>query len=74
MLAAIQGHESIIARLLECEDIDVNAKDENGKSALRCAAYKGDELVVARLLKCANIDVDAQGKDGFCAIMGAGCE
>jgi ankyrin repeat protein len=57
------GHESVVQLLLnERDDIDVKAKDDNGRTALMLAAKGGYEAVVKQLL-VERDDVDINAKD-----------
>jgi ankyrin repeat protein len=60
--AASQGQGAVVQRLLK-KGADVNAKNMNGQTALRCAADKGRETVV-RLLLEKGADVNAKDKNG----------
>ena len=73
MLAVENGDTAIVDRLLECENIDINAKNKNGVTALMFAAKSqpgsGRTEIVDRLLKCENIDINAKNKNGVTALM-----
>jgi ankyrin repeat protein len=58
MIAARCGSESVIDLLLACEDLDINAKNPNGETALWFAAYAGNRSVVISLLRCKGISID----------------
>jgi ankyrin repeat protein len=62
---ALSGHEAI-ARLLLKAKAKVDAKDNNGWTALHQAALGGHEAM-ARLLLDAKAEVDAKGNDGWTA-------
>ena len=70
-LAACRGGYLEIARsLLECEDMDPNAKANNGQSALWCACHKGREQLLQWFLdtlKTGFLDWEtaADGLEGF---------
>ena len=66
MDAASGGYPDIVRLLLAQPDIDVNAQDNNGGTALM-AAGEGD---VVRLLLAAGADVNAQASDGETALFG----
>ena len=57
--------------LLEYEDINVNAQDYNGCTALIFASFEGHFDIVNRLLECKEIDVKEQDKCGWNALMWA---
>jgi cytohesin len=50
--------------LLNAKGIDVNAKDEDGKTPLHWAMHPGMEKTVEQLLKVKGIDVNARDKEG----------
>ena len=58
MLAAANGHNRIVERLLLRGDIDVNTSSKRRKTALIIATQKGHEEVVRLLLKRDDIDVN----------------
>ena len=68
MVSSFFGHESVIGQLLvEHNDVDVNARDEEtGWSALTLAASEGHEAVVKLLLERDDVDVNEEEN-------GAGC-
>jgi ankyrin repeat protein len=55
--AAEEGHEAVVRLLLE-HKADVDAKNEDGETALLMATKKGHEVVV-RLLQSATQDLNA---------------
>ena len=73
MLAVYGGRTAIVDRLLACENIDINAQDKNGMTALMLAIQSkpGPERIIDRLLACENIDINAQDKYGITALMSA---
>ncbi|KAF8421802.1 ankyrin repeat-containing domain protein [Tirmania nivea] len=50
--------------LLERNDVDINATDNNGRSPLSLAAGRGHEAVVRLLLERNDVDVDSNDKYG----------
>lgn len=56
-MAAENGHVEVIKALAEL-GADINAKDENGKTPLYCAAMSGQNGITLVLL-CLNIFVDS---------------
>ena len=52
------------ARLLEKEGIDLNSKDNNGRTPLSWAAEKGHEEVVGQLLEKKGIDLNSNDNNG----------
>lgn len=63
--------EAIITFLLHVPDIDINAQDSRGKTALMLAANCGNEHVVKLLVQMPNINVNAQDKYGNTALIEA---
>ena len=57
------GHEAVVRLLLECEDVDVNSKDNIECTALWLAASKGHRGIVEVLLRQPGIDLCTPGKD-----------
>lgn len=49
-LACQMGHEKIVAKLLYCDRIDIDAQDAQGNTALHLACFGNFETVVAMLL------------------------
>lgn len=66
--AARNGRLDIVNRLLENPNIDVNAKDYYGYTALIWAADKGRLDIVNRLLQVPYIDVNAKSNHGKTAL------
>jgi ankyrin repeat protein len=44
------GYKNIVSSILEREDVDVNSKDQSGRTPLWWAAQNGNEAVVKVLL------------------------
>ena len=65
MLAAFRGNTAAVINLLE-RGANVNARDEDGDTALMFAAYKGHALVVALLLQY-GANVYARARNGWTA-------
>ncbi|KAK2794856.1 hypothetical protein FQN50_009841 [Emmonsiellopsis sp. PD_5] len=61
--AADGCHVSSVGILLDHPDVDVNAKNKAGMTALHVAAYKGNERVVNMLLDHPGINVDCRNLD-----------
>ena len=55
-MAAQEGHEHIVVRLLKCTYIDVDAQQKNGGNAIKFAANNGHESTIA-LLASAGADL-----------------
>ena len=64
--AAWQGHESIVALLLE-KGVEVNTQVKDGRTALHLVAEAGHASVVALLLE-KGVEVNTQDKDGLTAL------
>jgi ankyrin repeat protein len=60
LLAAKQGHTTVVELLLNEGDMDPNARNEGGQTPLLCAAKRGHEQVV-KLLLDRGANVNAQG-------------
>ena len=58
-----------INALKEFPNVDVNAKDEDGKTALMYSAIYGDTKILITLLSLSGIDVNAEDEDGRTALM-----
>ena len=56
--------DEVVALLLQRSDVNVNSKDEDGRTPLSFAAERGFEKVLARLL-LAHGDVELESKDKF---------
>jgi hypothetical protein len=67
MTAALLGHTEIVQLFLE-KGADVNAKDNDGWTALMIAAEKGHSEIVQLLLE-KGADVNAKDNDGVTALM-----
>ena len=68
MWAAENGHEAVVRLLLEKEDVDINAKDNEGMTSLLQAVRCGKDAVARLLLKRVDIDINAKNKEGKTAI------
>ena len=74
MVAAVNCHLSVIERLLEVPEIDVNKQNISGNSALMLATDRegaGYTAVVQRLLQVPGINVNLPNKDGMTALIRA---
>ena len=69
IIAAIGGHTDRVKALLE-QGVDVNAKDNDGYTALFFAALKGHTDTVKALLE-QGADVNAKTNDGLTALLAA---
>ena len=67
--AAYNGRTEAVKALISQPNIDVNAQNEDGITALILAAFHGHTEVVKALISQPNIDVNAQDKDGDTALM-----
>ena len=66
--AAREGHADAVEELLKTPGIDVNAKDDNGNTALLEAARFGHDHV-ARVLLAAGANTKVRDKDGKTPLM-----
>ncbi len=62
------GNKEIVRRLLKVPGIDVNLKDENGRTALMIATEMREEETVEMLLKVPGIKVNLQDEKGKTAL------
>ena len=67
MRAIDNRHESVVQYLLSLPDININATNENGSTALHVAVLKNDEVTIQQLLQAGvNTSVaDAGGKTAY---------
>ena len=73
MLAAFNGHAPVLGYLLD-QDVAVDARDANGRTALMYAS-SGPFLEAVQLLLDAGAEVNVQGtQEGFSALMTAASE
>jgi|GEM_PF-2242482 ankyrin repeat protein len=70
-IAAEQGDMQALNRLLQTPDINVNAADGDGRTALMLAVRNGYDEVMNRLLQEPTINVNAQAYDGTTILMQA---
>ena len=73
IVAALSGHQEVVALFLQQPGIDTNAADLQGWTALHWAAYIGQEDaglgVLRRLLACTSIDPNVKNVAGKTPIM-----
>ena len=72
LLTASAGVDTEAIAALIADGVDVNAKDERGRTALYCAAYQGAREVMETLLD-AGADIDAATSHGRTALHVAAC-
>ena len=66
LLAAIQGHEGVAARLLERKDVNTDTRNDAGCTPLFYAALNGHEGVVALLLARGDVTLQSlPSKEGY---------
>ena len=58
--AAKNGQMMALTLLLERDEIDVDSRGENGRTALSLAAGKGHHLIVQKLLDTGKVDVNSK--------------
>ena len=66
--AAYHGHTDVVNALLTYPNIDPNAQDEHGYTALMWAVVNGCLAVVEELLTNKNVDPNIQNKQGLTAL------
>ncbi|KAG2002368.1 ankyrin repeat domain-containing protein 50 [Coprinopsis cinerea AmutBmut pab1-1] len=69
IIASTMDHVDFVKRILQMSDIDVNAVDNVGWTALQRASLLGHEDVVNELLQFHGIDVNATNSNGWTAFM-----
>ncbi|KAI2489614.1 hypothetical protein MHU86_24982 [Fragilaria crotonensis] len=62
---------SIVSKLLQREGVDVNRRDEKGRTALYVAIADGRREVVLELVKHGELDVNVRGAHGNTALIWA---
>lgn len=66
MLAAYNGHLSLVSLLISCH-ADVNSRDDNGNTILMGVAFKGHEKIARQLIR-AGADLHATNPKGQTAL------
>ena len=69
MLASRYGRETIVKLLLESPKIDVNVRDEDGRTALAHGVLGGRIKTTKLLLEDPRVDKDARDNEGCTALM-----
>jgi ankyrin repeat protein len=65
LLCAVKGgHEAIVRLLLDTGRVDVDSKDQYGKTALSWAAEEGYEPIIRLLLETGQVDVESKDNHG----------
>jgi ankyrin repeat protein len=59
------GNEAVMKLLLETGKVDINAKDEDGRTPLSGAAERGYETVLKLLVERDKVGIDAKDGDGW---------
>ena len=62
--AVKRGDENLVKLLLETDKVDVDSKDNNGRTPLSWAVQSESEAVVKLLLETGKVDVDSKDNDG----------
>ncbi|MCJ1432221.1 hypothetical protein MMC27_001577 [Xylographa pallens] len=62
--AAYFGHDAVVKLLLEREDVQVNSRDDMGRTPLSWAATKGHEAVVSLFLERKDVQVNSRDHIG----------
>lgn len=68
IVATLNNHIEIVARLLKYKDINVNSQDKSGKTALMYAVTNGNIAIIKLLLKHPSIEKNIKDKSGKTAI------
>ncbi|KAF2685037.1 hypothetical protein K458DRAFT_430639 [Lentithecium fluviatile CBS 122367] len=58
------AHEAIVKLLLQIGKVDVDSRDNSGRTPLSWAAEKGNETMVKLLLESGKVDVDSKDNSG----------
>lgn len=64
MIAALKGHENVVRLLSGKENVNINAQNGCGDTALWCAAESGHTAVVKLLLERLDVDVKRKNAEG----------
>ena len=62
-LAAREGHKGVVSRLLKCDEVQVNEKDDAGMTPLHLACKHSHAEIVKLLLEHPNCNVNAKAND-----------
>lgn len=65
------GHLGTLIALLEHNEIDVNAQNIEGWTAINAASFFGDLSLVRKLLRCKKVDFNLANKIGYTPLMSA---
>ena len=60
--AAKKGHKAVVELLIEKQDIDIDVKDNKGRTPLMHAARGGNEDVVRLLIKKKDVDINVKDR------------
>jgi hypothetical protein len=70
MIAADKGYAPVVALLLECEKVEVNARRKvSGDTALVFACNGGHQAVVDKFVECERFDVNGVSENRYTALM-----
>ena len=64
-----ENKEELLKRLLDAPDINVNAQDNEGQTALMMAIIKKHYFIIVQILRHYRIDVNVQDDKGRTALM-----
>ena len=64
IIASYLGLEGVVKQLLAVDGVDVNSKDNYGRTALSWAAVNGHKVVVKQLLAVDGVNVNSKDNDG----------
>ena len=66
-LASEKGHEEVVASLLKNEKVEVNLRNDDGRTSLiSLASDSGHVQVVCKLIKVQYVDMNAKDNTGKC--------
>jgi hypothetical protein len=67
--ASMDGQEIVVKLLLDHGQVEVDLKDQEGRTPLSRAAQNGNEVIVELLLATGQIEVDSRDEDGWTPLL-----